>query len=68
LFKHIASAQPNIYMMAGFSSVLMVSLTAYGLWQGWWLGVMFITAALFRLVNARDDQTHDIESDPLSER
>lgn len=68
LFKRIASTRPNIYMMAGFSSVLMVSLTAYGLWQGWWLGVMFITAALFRLVNDYEDQIRETTTDPLSDR
>jgi O-antigen ligase len=49
LYKRMISVRPNIYMMAGFSSLLAVSLTAYGLWQGWWLGVMFLTAALFRV-------------------
>lgn len=62
VFRRIASASDNIYMVAGFSSLLAISLTAYGLWQGWWLGVMFIAATLFRLVSAHGRQNRSVEN------
>ncbi|MHC8508783.1 MAG: DUF1674 domain-containing protein, partial [Rhodospirillales bacterium] len=48
LFSSAASvrgAAPRFFASAAFFSALAAASVAFGVWQSWWLGVLFITAA-----------------------
>lgn len=40
------SAEQNRVALPTFIACLSVGATAYGLWQGWWLGLLYLAAAL----------------------
>lgn len=35
------------YAFAAFCTATTIALTGYGLWQGWWIGILFIAGAAF---------------------
>ena len=48
-YKRIINHPNKEYLVAGLISIISVSLTGFGLWQGWWISLMFTSVALFIL-------------------
>ena len=47
--SRLSNIKDNSFMLAAFTTITAISLTGYGLWQGWWLCLIFLTVVLFRL-------------------
>jgi len=43
------------FVIGGASTGLVMASTAYGVWQGWWLGAMLLTALAFSLLGDRKE-------------